>query len=169
MRKGTKKGHRLADETDRCPHWAEEMGTRAHAIAQCIAFDSPLMTLCDWPERYRGQPGIEALRNLPASWRNTTPVAGRCGEYYAVVRESHEGKFYFAATTVKARELSLELDFLGEGDWTMRVFADDPAKTPTDAKAIRTEERVVTKDGTVAFSLCSEGGAVAVWERTGAR
>ena len=57
-----KKGHRYGDETDRCPHWAEEMGTRAHSIAQCIQFDSPLMTLCDWPDRYRNADGIEALR-----------------------------------------------------------------------------------------------------------
>ena len=165
----TKKGHRYADETDRCPHWAEEMGTRAHAIAQCIAFDSPLMTLCDWPERYRGQPGVEALRNLPASWKNTTPIAGRCGEYYAVIRESHEGKFYFAAMTVDAREISLKLDFLGEGAWAMRVFADDPAKTPADAKAIRLEERVVTKDEAIAVSLCNEGGAVVILEKIGTR
>ena len=163
------KGHRYGDETDRCPHWAEEMGTRAHAIAQCIAFDSPLMTLCDWPERYRWQPGVEALRNLPASWRNTTPVAGRCGEYYAVVRESHEGKFYFAAMTVNARELAIKLDFLGEGAWKMLVFADDPEKTPDDAKAVCLEERIVVRDETIAFSLCSEGGAVAVLEKIGAR
>ena len=159
-----KKGHRYGDETDRCPHWAEEMGTRAHAIAQCIQFDSPLMTLCDWPERYRGADGIEALRRLPAAWKDTRPVTGKCGEFYAVVREAHDGRFYFAATTVGARTVALPLDFLGDGEWKMTVYVDDPMRTPSDAKAISIVSRTVRKDGTERFAMCDEGGAVAVFE-----
>ena len=162
-----KKGHRYGDETDRCPHWAEEMGTRAHAIAQCIQFDSPLMTLCDWPDRYRGADGIEALRRLPAAWKDTRPVAGRCGEFYAVVREAHDGRFYFAATTVDARTVDLPLDFLGEGEWKMTVYVDDPVRTPSDAKAISIDSRTVRRNGTERFAMCAEGGAVAVFERFG--
>jgi alpha-glucosidase len=164
-----KKGHRYSDEMDRCPHWAEEMGTRAHAIAQCIQFDSPLMTLCDWPERYRGADGIEALRNLPTAWKDTRPVAGRCGEFYAVVREAHDGRFYFAATTVDARTVDLPLDFLGEGEWKMTVYADDPVRTPLDAKAVSIVSRTVNKGGTERFEMCGEGGTVAVFERFGDR
>jgi alpha-glucosidase len=159
-----KKGHRYGDETDRCPHWAEEMGTRAHSIAQCIQFDSPLMTLCDWPDRYRNADGIEALRGLPAVWKDTRPIAGRCGEFYAVIRESHDGRFYFAATSVKARNIDLPLDFLGDGEWEMSVFADDPMRTPSDAKAISVGVRSVRKDGKESFSLCDEGGVVAVFK-----
>lgn len=159
-----KKGHRYGDETDRCPHWAEEMGTRAHAIAQCIQFDSPLMTLCDWPERYRGAAGIEALRGLPAAWKDTRPVAGRCGEFYAVVRETHDGRFYFAATTVGARTIDLDLGFLGDGEWKMTVYADDPARTPSDAKALSVSTRSVRKGGRESFTMCDEGGAVALFE-----
>ena len=159
------KGHRYGDETDRCPHWAEEMGTRAHALAQCVQFDSPLMTLCDWPERYRGADGIEALRSLPAAWKDTRPLAGKCGEHYAVLREAFDGRLYYAATTVRRRELALTLDFLGEGDWTMSAYADDPARTPTDAKAIACTARTVRRGETVRFALCDEGGAVAVFTK----
>ena len=162
------KGHRYGDETDRCPHWAEEMGTRAHALAQCVQFDSPLMTLCDAPERYRGADGVEALRGLPAAWRDTRPVEGRCGEYYAVLREAFDGRLYYAATTVRRRELALALDFLGAEDWTMAVYADDPARTPADAKAIACTSRTVRRGETVRFALCDEGGAVAVFTRNAA-
>ena len=41
-----RRGHRYGDETDRRKIWAEEIGTRAHALALCVAFDSPLATLC---------------------------------------------------------------------------------------------------------------------------
>ena len=162
------KGHRYGDETDRCPHWAEEMGTRAHALAQCVQFDSPLMTLCDAPERYRGADGVEALRGLPAAWRDTRPVEGRCGEYYAVLREAFDGRLYYAATTVRRRELALALDFLGAEDWTMAVYADDPARTPADAKAVSCTTRTVRRGETVRFALCDEGGAVAVFTRNAA-
>ncbi len=160
-----RKGHRYGDETDRCPHWAEEQGTRAHAIAQCVQFDSRLMTLCDWPERYRGAPGIEALRRLPASWKDTIPLAGKCGAFYAVAREAFDGRFYYAATTVAPRTLEQKLDFLGDGEWQMTTYADDPAKTPADAKAIAIATRRVRKGDTVSFALCPEGGAVAVFTR----
>ena len=159
------KGHRYGDETDRCPHWAEEMGTRAHAIAQCIAFDSALTTLCDWPERYRGADGIEALRALPTAWKRTLPVSGKCGEHYAVVRETPDGRFYFAAFTVAKRTVDLALDFLGEGSWRVRTFADDPERTPGDAKALALGARVVKKGDVMTFPLVDEGGAAAIFER----
>ena len=122
------------------------------------------MTLCDWPERYRGADGIEALRRLPAAWKDTRPVAGRCGEFYAVVREAHDGRFYFAATTVDARTVDLPLDFLGDGEWKMTVYADDPVRTPSDAKAISVGVRSVRTGDKVSFDLCDEGGAVAVFK-----
>ena len=160
-----RKGHRYGDATDRCPHWAEQMGTRAYALAQCIAYDSYLMTLCDWPERYRGAAGIEALRGLPTAWKATHPIAGRCGEYYAVAREAHDGRVYFAALTVKRRNLDVKLDFLDEGTWTMQVFADDAELTPADAKELAHGTREVRKGETVSFGLLDEGGAVAIFRR----
>ena len=161
----SKRGHRYGDESDRRPIWAEEIGTRAHSIAQCIAFDSYLTTLCDWPERYRGAKGVEALRALPTAWKSTMPVSGACGEHYAVVRETHDGRFYFAAFTVKRRAVDLKLDFLGEGDWTMSVFADDPELTPADARELDCGVRKVRKGETVSFGLLDEGGAVAIFKR----
>ena len=161
----SKRGHRYGDERDRRPIWAEEIGTRAHAIALCIAYDSPLMTLCDWPERYRGAKGIDALKALPTTWRETRPICGEPGSHYAVLRETYDGRFYFAALTVKGRTVSLPLDFLGAGKWTMRSFSDDPAATPSDAKAIACTSRTVSAGDSVDFSLVDEGGAVAIFER----
>ena len=162
-----KRGHRYGDETDLRPIWAEEIGTRAHSIAQCIAFDSYLTTLCDWPERYRGADGIEALRGLPTVWKNTIPVEGECGKCYSVVRETHDGRFYFAALTVKRRGVSLKLDFLGEGEWRMDAYEDDLLRTPGDSKAIRISTATVTKGDSVSFEMVDEGGVAAIFSRAG--
>ena len=163
------RGHRYGDETDLRPILAESIGTRANSIAQCIAFDSPLTTLCDNPARYRGAEGVEALRALPTVWKETRPLGGQCGEFYSVVRESFDGRFYFAALTAKRRELELKLDFLNDGEWTMQVFADDAELTPGDAKAIAHDVRKVRRGETVSFALYDEGGAVAIFERTKAK
>ena len=160
-----KRGHRYGDETDLRPIWAETVGTRAASLAQCIAFDSPLMTLCDGPERYRGAAGIEALRALPTTWKATIPLAGKCGEFYSVVRETHDGRFYFAALTAKRRNIDLKLDFLGEGAWKMHVFADDSELTCVDAKEVALGSRMVRKGEKISFGLLNEGGAVAIFER----
>ena len=162
----TKRGHRYGDETDLRPIWAEEMGTRAHAIALAVAYDSPLATLCDGPERYRGAKGVEALRALPTVWRETKPLGGETGSHYEVLRETIDGRFYFAALTVKGRTVTLPLSFLPDGNWTMRSFCDDPSATPKDAKAIDCLTRAVTKDDNAEFRLVDEGGAVAIFERT---
>ena len=161
----TERGHRYGDERDSRPIWAEEIGTRAHALALCIAYESPLTTLCDWPDRYRGAKGVEALRALPTTWRNTVPVCGEIGSHYAVLRETHDGRFYFAAFTVSGRRVDLKLDFLDGKGWKMRTFCDDPAKTPANFNEMSCGERSVRSGETVSFNLLDEGGAVAIFER----
>ena len=46
-------------------------------------------------------------------------------------------------------------------------YADDPVRTPSDAKAISIVSRTVRRNGTERFAMCAEGGAVAVFERIG--
>ena len=162
-----RRGHRYGDERQRGRIWAEEPGTRAQAIAKCIAFDSPLTTLCDWPERYRNAKGSDALVNLPTVWKATRPVAGEPGSHYAVLRETFDGRFYFAAFSVEKRQLALKLDFLDSGSWTMRTLADDPIKTPDDACALTVLSKDVRGGQTEEFYLLPGGGAVAIFEKRG--
>ena len=162
------RGHDYFDhsaEGNRNPVLAQEMGTRAHALALCVAYDSPLQTMCDWPERYRNAPGAEILRNLPTVWRDTRPVCGEIGSHYAVLRESFAGDFYFAAFSVGPRTVPLSVDFLGDGTWEMTQYVDDPVRTPTDAKALAIVRRTVVKGETISFEVLAEGGAVAVFRK----
>lgn len=163
-----KKGHRYGDETDRRPIWAEEIGTRAHALALCVAYESPLMTLCDWPERYRGAKGIEALRALPTVWRSTTPVMGEIGRDYGVVRETFDGRFYFAYLGTGAKETELALDFLPEGRWVAVRYEDGP-KAAEDATDLAESRAFVTRASKLKIRTAPEGGAVVVFTKEGAR
>lgn len=122
--------------------------------------------LVNWAGFYFKTPdGIEALRALPAVWKNSTPVGGECGKFYLVVRETFDGRFYFAGITVKRRHVELLLDFLPDGEWRMETFADDPAFTPGDYTAIRLGSNCVSRGQTVSFDMVDEGGAVAIFSR----
>ncbi len=80
-----------------------------------------------------------------------------------VVRETFDGRFYFAGLTVGRRRVELKLDFLGEGEWRMETFADDPALTPGNYTAIRLGSGRVSRGQTVSFDMVDEGGAVAIF------
>ena len=161
----SQRGHRYGDEADRRPIWAEEIGTRAHALALCFAYDSPLLTLCDWPERYRGAPGAEALKDPPTVWKATMPLAGEIGSHYAVVREAFDGRIYLAALTVEPKRLELPLFFLDDAPYEAAFYLDDPARTPSDAKAISISRRNVGQKDKLTLDLCAEGGALVVFSK----
>ena len=143
--------------------FAEEIGTRAHALALCIAYDSPLVTLCDWPCNYRGEPGVEVLRRLPTVWKDSRVAkASKLGEYYGVMRQAYDGAFYFAAFTVDARDIELRLDMLDDRAYEVTIYGDDPAQTPANPNALRITKRTCRKGETIKLHLCDEGGAVAI-------
>ena len=143
----------------------EEVGTRAHALALCFAYDSPLVTLCDWPCNYRNQPGVEALRNLPTVWKDTIVMRdSRLGEYYGVMREAYDGSFCFAAFTVKERTAEVKLDMLGDKSYEATIYADDTARTPKDPNALLVERRQCRRGDALTLRLCDEGGAVVIFK-----
>ena len=157
------KGHRYGDENDRRQILAEEIGTRAHALALCVAYDSPLMTLCDWPQRYRNAPGIEALRALPTVWRNTLPLAGKVGRYYSVVRETYDGRLYLAILGVGGATFELPLAFLPEGtSWKATFYTDGP-NAAQDARDLSITTRTVTRESKVSLTVAPEGGALVIF------
>jgi len=159
------RGHRYGDETDRRKIWAEEIGTRAHALALCVAFDSPLVTLCDWPERYRGAKGVEVLRALPTVWKNTLPLAGKIGRYYSVVRETYDGRLYLAVFGVRGASFELPLYFLPEGtEWEATFYTDGP-NVAEDATDLSVTTQTVTKASKVKMNPAPEGGAVVIFRR----
>ncbi len=144
----------------------QEIGTRAHALALCVAYDSPLMTLCDWPENYRNQPGIDALKGIPTVWKNTTTLAdSKIGEVFSVVRESFDGRFYLAAFVTDARVVRIPLSFLPNGAYEMSIYSDDPLKSEADATALKVEKMQVTREESLEIPICAEGGVVAIAQR----
>ena len=142
----------------------QEVGTRAHALALCVAYDSPLMTLCDTPGVYEGQIGLDALKKLPAAWDSTKCLGGEIGEWYSVARTAPDGRIYYAVISAKERKVDQKFTFLGPGQWRMTLYADDMQKSRKDARVVRVVKRTVTAANALALDVAPIGGAVAVFE-----
>jgi alpha-glucosidase len=100
------------------------MTTRAHGLAMYVVYESPLQMVADYPGAYRGQPGAEFLKEVPASWDETRVVAGEIGKYIVVARRRGRDWFLGAMNNEEPRTLRVPLDFLGQGLYSFRAFGD---------------------------------------------
>jgi alpha-glucosidase len=108
------------------------MGTRAHQLAMYVVYDSPLQMLSDTPSAYRGQPGSEFLKVVPATWDETRVLDGKIGEYVVIARR-HGGDWFVGAMTDAPRKVAIPLGFLGGTTFDVTIWADtrDTATDPT--------------------------------------
>ncbi|HWS56349.1 MAG TPA: glycoside hydrolase family 97 protein [Pyrinomonadaceae bacterium] len=136
------------------------MTTRAHQLAMYVVYDSPLQMVADHPGAYRGEPGAEFLRVVPASWDETRVVEGRIGEVILVARRRGREWFVGAMTDESARALRLPLGFLGRGAYRLTEYADGPG-ADTDPKRLAISERTVRAGETLNVRLAPSGGYAA--------
>ena len=137
------------------------VGTRAHELALCVLYDSPITTLCDTPEHYRGAAGVEILRNLPTVWDETTALDGAIGEFFVQTRRI--GSVYYAAaiTDANARQYKLNLSFLAPGKTYSALIVKDVPDSAKDAEKAAVETIDVTADSTLTIDMVRNGGWVA--------
>ena len=141
------------------------VGTRAHELALCMLFDSPLRCLCDLPSSYRGQPGFEFLRGLPAAWDDTTALAGAPDEYVVMARRSGATWFVSAITNEEPRKIATTLDFLDkDAEYEGTLYVDAP-ESDKDATVVAVSTRTFRVGDVVEFELVREGGANLVLKR----
>ena len=136
------------------------IGTRANQLALFVAYDSPVMCVCDHPENMRGQPGLDFLKVVPTVWDDTRVVTGRVGEYLVIARRSGLDWFLGSMTNSNPRMCSVKLSFLGPGKWVMRWW-HDAADSSEKAEHIEITEKVVTAEDTLDLRMAAGGGAVA--------
>ena len=139
---------------------AEVMGTRARQLAMTVIYPSPLLVLCDSPQHYRHQAGIEFLRAMPTVWDETVVLEAEVGKSIVMARRSGE-KWYLAAMNGDdAAQLSVPLNFLRKGRWTLQRYADQPDGSDYQ-KVIESKEDVGAKS-IITLSFPSAGGCVGI-------
>ena len=104
---------------------AMSQGTRCRQLAEYVVFESPLNMLCDSPSNYMQEPECtEYIAEIPTVWDETEVIDGRIAEYIATARRSGDTWYLGVMTDWNARDLTIDLSFLGEGDYEMTVYRD---------------------------------------------
>ncbi|MBI0476394.1 glycoside hydrolase family 97 [Sphingomonas sp. MA1305] len=133
----------------------------AHELAQAIIFTSPFLTMGGHPRTYLDNPAADLLRAIPAVWDETIVLPGsEPGVMAGFARRRDKDWFIGVINGPKDRLLSLDLRFLGRGEWSLVSLTDDPARP---AAFVRSQRDVRSTDS-IATGLRGRGGLVA-WLR----
>ena len=104
---------------------AMSQGTRCRQLAEYIIFESPINMLCDNPSNYRNElECTEFIAAVPTVWDNTISLAGEISKYVSIARQKGDAWYVGAMTNWDAREMVIDLSFLGEGNFKGEVFKD---------------------------------------------
>jgi len=107
-------------------------GTRVHStlcnqLALFVVLYSPLQMACDQIENYQKHPReFQFIRDVPCDWQQSRLLDGKIGEYVVMARQDRQREDWYigAITNDEARALTLDLDFLSEGEYTAIVYQD---------------------------------------------
>jgi alpha-glucosidase len=139
------------------------LGTRCNQMAMYVVFNSPLQMLCDMPTHYYREPEcMQFLQEVPTVWQQTIPLQAKVGEYVAVAKQAPNNNWFIGAmTNWTARNMELNLSFLGEGTYTMELYKDG-INADQNAKDFKIETIEVDKTTKLKISMTTGGGFAAI-------
>ena len=159
MRNATKGNYRPVNSE------AMSQGTRCRQLAEYAVFDAPLTMLCDSPSNYLAEPECtDFIASFPTTWDETVPLCGEIGEYVAIARRKGDTWYVGAMTGWNARDLTLDLSFIGPGARTMTVFQDG-VNAHRAARDYRRTVVALPADGQVKIHMAPGGGWAAKIEK----
>jgi alpha-glucosidase len=118
---------RNASKANFAPIFGQPMalGTRCHQLAMYVVFDAPLQMLADSPSNYLREPEVmNFLGPVPTEWDETKVLNARIADYVLVARRNGQDWYVGAMTDWTARDLDVDLSFLGDGSFTIEAFQD---------------------------------------------
>jgi len=151
---------RNATKNNYQPVYTEAMsqGTRCRQLAQYVVFESPLNMLCDSPSNYLAEPECTAfIAEIPTTWDETVAVNGEIAKYVTLARRKGDVWYVGSMTNWDARNMELDLSFLGEGNYKAEIFKDG-LNAHRVAKDYRKEIIDIPADRKLTVNLAPGGG-----------
>ncbi len=137
-------------------------GTRCHQLAMYVVFESPLQMLCDSPSNYlRESECMDFLARVPTTWDETRVLAAQMGDYVAIARRHGNAWYIGAMTDWTARDLIIDLSFLGDKKYTLELFQDG-INADRNAMDYKRSTLIVQKGERLTIHL-APGGGLAGW------
>jgi alpha-glucosidase len=137
------------------------MGTRCHMLAMYVVLENYLSMVCDYPDAYIGQPGFEVIKNIPTTWDETHVAAAEVGEYISIARRKNESWYIGTITNNKAREITINFNFLPSGKYNAEIYSD-AEDANENANHLRKQKVIVNRTTVLKLVLASGGGNVII-------
>ena len=133
-------------------------GTRCRQLAAYVVFDSPLNMLCDSPSNYlKEEECTWFIAGIPTTWDETRVLQGKVGEYIVTARRKGNTWYVGGMTDWNARTLTLDLSFIGSGNYKVELFKDG-INADRIGKDYKREEFNLPDHGTCNLHLAPGGG-----------
>jgi alpha-glucosidase len=145
------------------PVYTEPMsqGTRCRQLAQYVIFESPLNMLCDNPVNYQREAECTRFIScIPVVWDKTVAIDGKTGEFIVIARRKGDVWYLGGLTNWESRELEVNLDFLGQGNFQMEIYQDGVNADRVAADYVRNVQDV-QGNGKMKVRLMPGGGFAA--------
>jgi alpha-glucosidase len=113
---------------------------------------------------YRQEPEYTRfIAGVPVTWDETVGLAGRAKEYIVVARRNGDSWYIGAMTNWTAREVEVDLGFIGDGNWEMEYVADGINADRFASDYILNKEKL--KNRKLKISMAPGGGYAAVLKK----
>jgi alpha-glucosidase len=140
-------------------------GTRSHQLAMYTIFEAPLQMLSDNPTIYmREKESTDFIAAVPTTFDETVALDGKVGEYVSIARRKGSTWFAGAMTNWDAREIKVDLSFLGEGKYKAILF-EDGANADRDGTDYTRKVITITSKDHLDIQMASGGGWAARFEK----
>lgn len=135
-------------------------GTRCHQAAMFVVYDSPLQIFSGNPSQGLLEPAfMELLGSIPTTWDTTIVLQGKVGDYIITARKKGTEWFIGAMGDWTARELTISLEFLDEGNYAATI-CEDGINADRYASDYRLSNTTLNKNSPVTIKLAPGGGWV---------
>ena len=126
----------------------------SHQLALVTAYESGLQYFIDSPENYRYHIVESFLKYVPVAWNETKCLEAEMDRYVTLARRN-ASDWYVASLTNEARELNLDLSFLGDGTYNAYIYKDGDCMSE-----IAFDYRAgLTNQSTLTIPMLASGGA----------
>jgi alpha-glucosidase len=140
-------------------------GTRTHQLAMFVVFEAPLQMLSDNPTIYgKEQECTDFIVKIPVTFDETVPLDGKVAEYVAVARRKGDSWYVGAMTNWSPVELTLDISFLGTGEYRAEIFSDG-INADRDASDYKKEVITVKAGDKLKVKMMNGGGLAARFEK----
>ena len=140
--------------------WGKVMSqtTRCQQLAMFVVYDDPLPIFSGNPSQGYLEPKfMELLGSIPTGWDTTIIVDAKVGNYIITARRKGNDWFIAGITDSSARDVTIDLSFLGEGNYTATICRDG-INANRNAMDYAIEEKLLTANDNLHIHLAPAGG-----------